>query len=341
MQKSDHKFVVFVGDVTSHVAQQAQQYHTDAYLVSTKNYKKLLDSTLTKPTVVYTSLGDLPKDHNVFCSILDCADQIIYCPVSQWSDHKQVDLYEPSASMQGLTEIILSAFAQLKNNVVGLDRSGQVNAEFTQLAEHRQCDDRQLWVAGCSVSHGMGVDRTQRFGFLISQKLDMPVSFLTAPGSSIEWAADQICRSDVRPNDVVLWGLTHDARMPWWNRDRNNVHHVALPHVNKSSAVIQVPSIILDGILTSTTQLYRAVVAVHRVINFCKKTQSKLFIAGLCPSEALIAQLEGLENFCAYRKPKYPMVATDLGSDNSHPGPLQHQQIADFCFTQMQQRGLM
>ena len=64
-----------------------------------------------------------------------------------------------------------------------------------------------LWTAGCSVTHGMGVSESERWGNILSEYLDMPEISLSMNGASIKWTADQILRSDIKRGDVVVWDL--------------------------------------------------------------------------------------------------------------------------------------
>jgi hypothetical protein len=336
MQKLNN-LTIFVGDVGSELGELAQKYQADAYLIDVSNYNEFLTASFTQTTTVYTCLGDLPKDHNILCSILDKADHIMYCPPAKWSDGRTTDVYDPTNSIQGLTEALLSIFKQNKNNVTGLDRSGYINTKLSTLVDQRASRNPQLWIAGCSLSHGVGIDRTQSYGHVMSQALNLPVSYLTASGSCIDWAADQILRSDIKAGDIVVWGLTHESRISWWNDISNKLHHIVLG--NDKSSELNVPRFVLESVMLSKTQLYKAVISVNQVINFCKKIQAKLFIAGFWSTEALLLQIEGLPEFAAYKLPIHPQIPTDFGSDNQHPGPKQHQLYAEFCLAQLKKRG--
>jgi hypothetical protein len=83
----------------------------------------------------------------------------------------------------------------------------------------------KLWIVGCSISHGVGVDPGQCWGALAATQLDLAPEFLTAEGYSIEWAADQILKAPIGPADTVLWGLTTPNRSMWYD-DAGQVHHI-------------------------------------------------------------------------------------------------------------------
>ena len=211
MKKTKYKRTIFIGDTDESVRICAQEYHSSAQLLNHSNYKEFIVLSLDQDSVVYTSLGDLPKDLNIVYNILCLADQIVYCPPTQWSDNRLLNFTDPGTCTNGLTEILLLLLPK-SIQIVNL------NPEIPDpmpLTDTRKCKETQLWIAGCSISHGVGVDLTERYGHLLSTELNMPCSFLTRPGSAIDWAADQLLRSDIRKNDLVVWGITNPERITY------------------------------------------------------------------------------------------------------------------------------
>jgi len=294
---------IFVGDNNAGLAITAQKTDPTAFLIDHKNYKFFLSTEYSTDITVYTSFSDLPKitaTDAVFFEVLKKADVIFYCPPTKWSDHSD---YFNWISNRAITEYFLYHVKLIKNNVCGLDLNSYLNSGYLALTEFRQTATKQLWVAGCSISHGIGVSADEKFGELISAKLNLPVSYLTKPGSSIEWAKDQILRSDLRKNDVVIWGLTKETRAP----KANNTKILSEPD----------PVIRLDE-----TSLYRAVTSVHQVANFCKKISVRLILVPFICSEQLQLLIHDLDEY--YQLP-YQTQPLDKGTDNIHPGPVQHQ----------------
>ena len=296
---------LFVGDNDHTLAATAQKMDPKAWLIDHNNYKNFLSTKHNEDVTVYTSFSDLPKITStsaVFFEILKKVDNIFYCPPIKWSDHSDNFIWNNN---QTITEYFLYQTALIKNNVQGLTLDHYYN--YLALAELRKTEKRQLWVAGCSIAHGVGVDNHEKFGALISNKLDLEVSYLTAGGSSIEWATDQILRSDIRKNDIVIWGVTQEVRAPLavngrvrWETDPN--------------------------ILLNETSLYRAVTGVHQVVNFCKKISAQLILLPIICSEQLQLRIHRLHE---YHQLPYRTQFLDLGTDNMHPGPTQHQEWAD------------
>jgi hypothetical protein len=48
-----------------------------------------------------------------------------------------------------------------------------MDLNFLNLADSRKTNSYQLWVAGCSFAHGIGIQRDQRFGQLLAEKLNL------------------------------------------------------------------------------------------------------------------------------------------------------------------------
>ena len=296
---------LFVGDIDHTIATTAQKMDPKAWLIDHNNYKTFLLTEHNEAITVYTSFSDLPKITStsaVFFEILKKVDNIFYCPPEKWSD--QSDNFSWNSN-QIITEYFLYQIALIKNNVQGLTLDHYCN--YLALAELRKTEERQIWIAGCSIAHGVGVDYDKKFGTLISNKLDLLVSHLTKPGSSIEWAKDQILRSDVRKNDIVIWGLTQEVR--------------ATLAVNGKVRNETDPNILLNE-----TSLYRAVTSVNQVVNFCKKISVQLILLPIICSEQLQLQIFQLDE---YYQLQYRTKFLDFGTDNLHPGPPQHQAWAD------------
>jgi hypothetical protein len=202
----------------------------------------------------------------------------------------------------------------------------------------------KLWVAGCSIAHGVGVAPEQRWGELLVQKLGVIPVFLTAEGSSIEWAADQILRSDINRDDIVCWGLTTPNRSLYYN-DKGQEQHILNVYYHNN------PDFILDRRhLVDANIAYKAVNYVRQVQNYLNKIGCQYAIGYTLPGltehrEILTRELAGTPGFFIAYNPdqiKYVDAATfftrtqpvnnlfiDVGNDGFHPGPEQHKIYAE------------
>jgi hypothetical protein len=310
---------LFVGDNGNYLAKIAQKTNSAAFLIEHSNYKIFLSSDYTNDITVYTSFSDLPKishTDSIFFEVLKKADNIFYCPPEVWSDYSFKFSWNTNRT---ITEYLLYHINLIKNNVRNLDLVHYQKSNYLNLIEYRKTENRQLWIAGCSIAHGVGVDPEEKFGTIISNKINLPVSHLTKGGTSLDWAKDQILRSDVRKNDIVIWELTQEVRAP--------------KVINGMLWAERNPDILLEE-----TSLYRAVTSVYQVVNFCSKISAQLLLLPINCSERLELLIHHLDEY--YQLP-YQLTYSDLGTDRVHPGPIQHQVWADIIYKKLADDGFI
>ena len=306
---------LFVGDNVEYLANHAKSHDSNAFLIDFSNWKKILKNYSPEDRfTAYTSLSDLPKidEHiSVLWELLKIAHTIYYVPPEVWSDHSKDFQWN---EQQTLTEYYLYQQQLSGKEVHGLDLIHCQTSGYLELTDKRNNDDKLLWISGCSISHGIGVDTREKYGHLIGNTLSMTACYLTMPGSSLEWQADQILRSDIRKSDIVIWGLTNEKRAP----------------IAKNGEVLSWPDDTIEDVeyRLHETRFYKAITSVFQVINFCKKIGCKLILLPIISSEKLQMSLIGQES---YHQLPYQIKFLDLGSDGTHPGPKQHQFWTNFC----------
>lgn len=303
---------IFVGDVGEYLADIAKKNDPLAALIDSKNYQKL------KAGTYYTSVGDL-DNLSTFGQILQQADTIVYWPPNRWSDK-----HNRGSMMQYWTEQYLSVFCcDASKIVINFNASPLNKTRMLTLADARKFKDGQIWVAGCSISHGAGVADHERYGELISKELNLPVTFLTQPGCSIRWASDQILRSDIRANDTIFWGITGSSRLSYWDESTGKHRYAVL---NKFDSHEFLKSLINEKYLASDHMIYESLVSIHNVINFCKINHVTLILATLI--KGMEIYLQDVANFVPLAGifgQNADDMYLDLGTDNLHPGPKSHQ----------------
>lgn len=315
---------MLVGDITEYLARAAQTMSPTATMIDQSNYQTIKDG------VYYISLGDF-TDIAEFSQALSRADTLIYCPPQgKWSDNSK-DRY----NMESNTKFHLKYWYNSKNVVgITLDSSDR----YLGLSDiRRNQHTAQLWVAGCSISHGIGLkDDSDRYGIKLSAMLDLPVSFLTAPGSSIQWQADQILRSDIKDNDTVVWGVTGWRRFAYYHLgcvSHVNVHYYHLhPEFNQLIDV----TILEDH----NNLIYQSITAIAQVVNFCQKVGAKLILAGMLTDDLIIDHMLTFKNFIPLfgaRGFSIPEGFVDVGNDNSHPGVKSHQWYAEQIYARIRE----
>jgi hypothetical protein len=221
--------------------------------------------------------------------------------------------------MQRITEYYLYDINLLKKNVTELALDHwTTDIKYLTLVDTRKTSGQNLWISGCSISHGVGVDPDQRYGQLLADGLQLPVSWLTLPGTSIEWAADQILRSDIQKNDILVWGLTNEYRACEWKDGRiKNI----LTHSFEASETGSL------AIVSEENRLYKALLAINQVENFCDKIGVELIAFPIISTESLRLHLSKNKH---YFENDYQLGFNDYGSDGMHPGALQHQKWYNF-----------
>ena len=311
---------LFVGDNTQELADYAN-LHFNSVLITSSNYKQLIKQSKTQDIVGHTSFSDLgktTKTESPFHTLLSAADSIEYYPPKKWSDHS--DTYQLH-SMQRITEYYLYDINLLKKNVTGLTLDHwTTDIKYLTLVDTRKTSGQNLWISGCSISHGVGVDPNQRYGQLLADSLQLPVSHLTLGGTSIEWAADQILRSDIQKNDILVWGLTSDYRATEWDSVKNKIKSIN-PHSFDASESGSL------ALVSEETRLYKALSVINQVENFCNKIGVQLIVFPIISTESMRLHLSKNKS---YFETPYQADYCDYGSDGSHPGPLQHQEYYNF-----------
>jgi hypothetical protein len=217
------------------------------------------------------------------------------------------------------TELLLNNYCAVTGRTVtGLNSfANRYAGEFLKLHGQRQTDTQQIWVVGCSHTLGAGIGTSARYAALVAKSLNLPCTVLASSGTSIEWAADQILRSDIRANDIVFWGITSNGRISHYARD-GLVHVTASTYITNAKLNNQVPMGNLDNI----DRLYHNVRSVHQVVNKSRNVGAQLYMLDVTKNPVLSTFLYGLDNYA--QGIAYYEDFVDFGRDGQHPGPEQH-----------------
>lgn len=299
---------IYLGDIDQYLQHMACAVDPTAQLITQDNFNNLCNG------VYYTSLGDLGNLLNL-SAVLSQADKIVYCPPAIWSDK----------TMQKWTEDYLNVF-KFKCKVKNYSSQPEFD-QILKLADVRKTPDPQLWIAGCSISHGVGVSADTRYGKLLADQLDLKVSFLTQGGSSNTWAADQILRSDIKSNDIVVWGVTSHVRLSKF--EKNN-----FDYLNISSSGLDKCTL---NFLASDHVVYQSVTSIFQVINFCQKAKAKLVLAALL-DDHIINYIQNFPNLIVLYKLWGRDIENqflDVGTDSKHPGIKTHEFYANQIYQKL------
>jgi|SaaInl74LU_5_DNA_1037368.scaffolds.fasta_scaffold00037_58 hypothetical protein len=188
-----------------------------------------------------------------------------------------------------------------------------------------------LVTVGCSYTAGVGVEYNKRFGSILAKKLELPETTLSKAGASMQWVADQLLRSDLKKDDIVVWGLTTPDRIEYvedWKYKTNTVTNCLTTSRKHISAVEQTETL---------ARLLQTFATVMQVQNFCNLVGAKLFIVNLLNVSWLPPMIEKQKDIrwldltidSDIRTDTLVPSHTDYGTDNIHPGPIQHKIYAD------------
>jgi hypothetical protein len=318
------KLTVFVGDNNIELSNVAKLSNKSAYLIDFTNYNNRISGTC------YTSIADLPG-LTEFATILRQATTIIYVAPEKWSDNKNNSKY----SLQYWTEYYLNIFLLDKTKEIILPLEMMLLQPtdlslMTRLNDNKKDNISQtVWVAGCSITAGVGVTENQRYGNLIADNLNLPVCSLGKAGSSIPYAVDQLLRSDINHGDIVILGLTSHNRITYYTPTKTDLVHV---NVGRFALDSKLNKLIKLESLDDPTLIYSTVIAVYQIINFCRKIGAKLVVAGLLNQPEIAVYFANQPEYIHlhnYYGVEINELFIDLGSDGGHPGPLTHQWYAN------------
>jgi len=302
--------IIFVGDVSDHTA--ALAFDKSATLLTSASLP------ITKG-VYYTSIADITKTELVDLSLYS---EIKYgIPLFSWS----------STDLEFETLKVL--------HYIGVEVPiKEVSYPFLFVPD-RVSNLPQIWIPGCGYPCGAELDdKDKTFGSLLSNELNMPATFLAKGGSSIQWAADQILRADIREGDIVVWALTGADRFPYYQNDK--IRHV------RNSTYKQDPEFnntIPESLLESDHHWMAAITFIEQVK---KQAEEKGYT--LLLSQFLLNNENNERNMLTYlyqQSEFMPMYYAGeyidyAASDSTHPGPLQHHSYYVMILAELKRRGI-
>lgn len=302
---------LIVGDTDLALSDFAKTIDPQSYLVSNDNFESEHTGT------VYTSLGDLGSLKN-FYDLLCMSDEIIVQDKKNktWSDGRTED---DRYSLAWLTK----HYCSLVSKQLGIKmKSCFDRKDLVDVPPVRFHDQPQIWIAGCSTTYGVGVEQDQIYWRPVVDHLQLPFENLSRSGSSVSWSADQLLRADLRPGDVVIWGITNSFRFYWYENDHSIMVNSSYYSLNPEFKN-KVPEIVI----VDDHWAYESINAVDRVKNICEKIGVSLLLVGLHADLDFSSHWAGYKNFIMIQGKNgldFNSEFLDFGKDNQHPGPKTH-----------------
>lgn len=301
---------LIIGDVTKYLSEIAIGYSKSSLLLDITNYHSKLKG------VYYTSLGDLDKEKLYLVG--KKSDKIIYCPPDNWSSD---DIEKNTLSiLRDLKALDKKQIHDIHGNKINLP----IDRSFLKIVDDRKTSDQQIWVVGCSFAHGAALEYLdQRYGQHVSNHFKKPISFLTLPGSSIDWACDQILRADIKSNDIVIWGITSVNRITWFD-DRHEMIKLhfgfltgKLKHYFDDKSLKTEEKMMMYQMLFDDSRLLLTIRHIEQVVSYCKKISANLVLLAHDElsldrhAEWLISYLESIDNYLKIRFDSMPWTHSD------------------------------
>lgn len=294
--------------------------------LDSNNLSKIISDS--KSYDCYTTIEDIGFYNTT--KLINNAQNIVLVDIN-----KQTLAEIPESSVHGYFNVIKLARQKISSNLDFLD---DIFNDINARSSERKVDDLTLWTVGCSLTAGIGVDESQRYGYVLSKLLNLPETVLARPGASISWAADQILRADIKKDDTVIWGLTNLSRI-----DYNHGFDLISAPIDKYVKLDkrkQFWNIDYFDSLSLTISNFKQIL---QVINFCDKVGARLYLVNLLDQGLVSLLLIRLSNFIdlsgieKFDSQLGRSTFIDIGNDNNHPGPKQHRLYAEEIYNFIKQ----
>jgi hypothetical protein len=239
------------------------------------------------------------------------------------------------------------------------------------IEDQRKSDQPQAWNVGCSFAWGMELpEGSEPYPNIVASHFGLDISILSRPGTSIDHAADQILRSDIRAGDLVIWGLTSINRFVWYHDDL--AWHINLNYFAELRHLVPKKDFEhLFWMYTDATRIQSAVTSLLQVVNFCEKIGAHLVVTAhleLSEDNARIELKKYLDKISCYvdvyldpefqknltepveYRKHYQLQYCDYGNGVSslpglkkriaHPGPKTHKIWGDYIIDFIKKKGI-
>jgi hypothetical protein len=270
---------LFVGDANS-------------ILITDNNFEQYVGV----PGHFHTSLGDISAGN--LLKITDKGCTIIFVDEG----------FEQELELFNKTKIFLNSIYDL-HQVTGYVRPGPCT--FAEESVSRPAEPT-LWIFGCSLSAGVGVEKCEVYSSKLGDTLRLPVTNVVKAGSSTRWSLRQLLHSDLQPDDVVVWQLT-------------TVERSTVKHVDTWPEEVMLKNQSREIILSTTDEQlwFDQISLLDYGVQYLRAKRIRFYIVSFDSKSTVLDQC--LEQYTRY--PEYCYASNwqvDLGNDQFHPGSKSH-----------------
>lgn len=281
---------------------------------STKNKNSILvDSSncdFTKGNEYHTSLGDLS-----LTEIMSIAHKFNHILLVQDGFDTNSELYNETKTLVAYLSTKISATSELTSGE-------KVFIDNESIFNHP--GNPTLWVFGCSHSYGVGLDNpNQRYGSILSEKLNMSLQMIAKPGGSMNYSLRHIMNSCFRPGDLIIWQIINPARLSYFNG--KHVEEIVLANSKNRSMV----DFFTDPQIYFTHFSY-----INFGVRYLRALNCNFILTSLDHND--YNYLNEYKNYQEYVSIKDFVV--DLGRDNLHFGPRSHANLANSLVNEITQK---
>jgi hypothetical protein len=265
---------------------------SDSILITDKNFRHYLGT----PGQYHTSLGDITAENLLTIANTECT----FIFVNSGFDNS-IELFEK-------TKIFLNSVYDT-HKVIGYARPGPRTYAEESIVRP---SGNTLWVFGCSLSAGVGVDQSELYSTMLGNQLGLSVTTVAKSGSSTQWSLRQLLHADILPGDLVIWQLTTIER---FTVKQSNVWPQDVMLKNASREQI---------LSTTDEQLwFNQIELVNYGVQYLRAIGSDFYMVSLDSQSSVLDRC--LEQYTRYPEYCYvPDWQVDVGEDNLHPGARSH-----------------
>ena len=273
-------------------------------------------SVVNKTSTLLTSVDVLLESNEYHTSLGDMSSADIIKISKNFSTINFVDKkFDQTSDIYNETVILLNSLSwstHVTNFTVGLPIS------FADTRVNNRPNKPTLWVFGCSHSHGVGLlPNEKKFGEIVAESLNLPITLISKPGSSLSWSTRNLIAADIKPNDVVIWQLTTPHRISQYNGI--NTTEIMLAHSNDRH---------LLEVYDDNQIFFNHINLLNFGVQYLRRMGVKFVIVSILPKLENFFY-EYLIEYSKYSEYCYtPGCQLDLGSDQVHSGPLSHKALA-------------
>jgi hypothetical protein len=292
---------LIIGDNGTEIAEYAALMFANTLLVTKDMYDQIDTGSFD---CLYTSLADIDADQ--LLTLCQQAKAVHYWQPLQCESKELLEY-----TVQVLTKIVSHYKISIRNFTVNSDPTNSL-----RLMDYRKSSSPQLWITGCSYAYGFGLNESnQRYIEIIAKEIHRSFSDLSSPGSSIDWAADQLLRSDIQQDDIVVWGISGINRVDYYIDNQR----ITVP------GIIDYPSAGLkkffDKMITDDNRVNQSVKLIYQVKNFVEKAGAKLILI-FHKDLSLYEHAKVFEQYLWTLDSYVPISDQQDSTVDGHPGPV-------------------